>query len=138
MKGLHSPWVLVGVGGGIGAVLRYGVSLWLPGSPIPINFFVINVVGCFMIGIVMALSVEFSLVSNDVRMFGAVGILGGFTTFSTFIYGVFGLLKHHQLIDAYTYAVGSVVLGLVGVWAGIVLVRLWVKRRRDRAEKYSE
>lgn len=115
--------LIVGLGGGLGATLRYLVTLWIPGGAIPDAILLINALGSFLIGLLMALSDEFGVVSPTGRLFVGVGMLGGFTTFSTYIEGVYQLLRGQRIIGAYGYAIGSLLLGLVGAWLGLVAVR---------------
>ena len=79
-------WILVAMGGGIGACLRYGAGLWLfkPSMSFPWPTWWINIVGCFAAGIFFAFSQKFPVLQQEARLFLMVGILGGFTTFSSF------------------------------------------------------
>ena len=72
----------------MGAVCRYGLSLMIPSHEFPWSFFVINLSGSFVIGIIMALVIDYAILSQDTRLFIAVGILGGYTTCSRVCYGV--------------------------------------------------
>jgi CrcB protein len=120
--------VLVALGGGIGAVLRYLVTLAVVSKPLPWDILVINVSGSVLIGAVMALTVEFEWLSADARLFWGVGVLGGYTTFSTFVLGVYQLAVEGQFVGAYAYLVGSFVFGLAGAWMGLVATRGVVSR----------
>ncbi len=119
--------VLVFVGGGIGSICRYllatGLQRSLPG-PFPVGTFVVNLVGSFTIGLVGALGLERAAISPEARVFLMVGILGGFTTFSSFAWETLGLLSVRDLLRATLYVAGSVVLGLIGVWLGRLLGRI--------------
>ena len=123
---------LVALGGGIGASVRYLLSLAMASwsSVVPVDYLVINVVGSFLIGIVLALTVDLGRMSGDGRLFWAVGVLGGFTTFSTFEAGVADLVGRGHAAAAFAYGAGSLVLGLTAAYAGMVTARA-VWRTRD-------
>lgn len=115
--------LVVGAGGFIGAVLRYVIGL-LPyesGSGFPVKTFCINVFGAFAIGIVAALAQKHSLDPRFV-LFLKVGICGGFTTFSSFALETDALISRGAFVTAVLYAVFSVVLGVLAVFAA---QRLW-------------
>lgn len=115
------------VGGGIGSVCRYAMTLALqqrlPG-PFPIGTFSVNLAGCFAIGLVGALGLERAALSPEARTFLMVGILGGFTTFSSFAWETLELLTARDVLRATLYVGGSVFLGLAGVFLGRALGRL--------------
>ncbi|HQR45737.1 MAG TPA: fluoride efflux transporter CrcB [Thermoanaerobaculia bacterium] len=122
---------LVFVGGGIGSVLRYGlataVQRGLPG-PFPAGTFAVNLLGSFAIGLVGALGLERAAISPEARVFLMVGILGGFTTFSSLAWETLGLLSVRDVLRAALYAGGSVLLGLAGAWLGRRLGRMGTGR----------
>ncbi|MBF6595016.1 MAG: fluoride efflux transporter CrcB [Thermaceae bacterium] len=110
-------YVLVMLGGAIGAGLRYGLGAWIQsvsGPGFPWSTFLINVTGSFFIGLVIRLNLEGSL-SPEARLLLAVGILGGYTTFSTFSYETLTLVQQGEWLKAFSYAVGSVILGFAAV-----------------------
>ncbi len=120
-------WLAVGAGGFIGSVLRFAVGQWLARShaepPLPWGTVLVNVSGCFAIGILAALVETRGLWSGTTRAFVFVGILGGFTTFSTFGYETVQLVREgHPVASAASVAV-QVVGGIAAVWAGQLLVR---------------
>ena len=118
---------LVFVGGGIGSVCRYTMSSALqrafPG-PFPTGTFWVNLGGCFAIGLVGALGLERAALSPEARTFLMVGILGGFTTFSSFTWETLGLLSVRDVLRAALYVGGSVFLGLLGTLLGRSIGRL--------------
>jgi CrcB protein len=118
---------LVFVGGGIGSVFRYllatGLQKNLPG-PFPSGTFAVNLAGCFAMGLVGALGLERAAISPEARVFLMVGILGGFTTFSSFAWETLGLLTVRDVLRATLYVAGSVFLGLLGAWLGRLLGRM--------------
>jgi len=116
----------VAIGGAVGAVLRHLVNV----SPLssvfekfPLPTFVINVVGSFAIGFLLIALTDKLTVSHQLRMMLVVGLLGAFTTFSTFELEIFGLLRERMFLLAGLYLVSSVVVGFVGLVAGVALAR---------------
>jgi CrcB protein len=117
---------LVGIGGFVGSVLRYLVSLTFAAwstSPFPYATFTVNVVGCFLIGVIFALSERGNVLSPEGRIFLTAGFCGGFTTFSTFSYETLRLLQDGELLYLFANVGLSVVLGLAATYGGILLVR---------------
>ena len=117
---------IVGIGGFIGSICRYKLGgILLHHSTawrFPLSTFAVNIVGCFIIGVLAALAEHRDLFSADTRLFLFTGLLGGFTTFSAFGYeGVF-LLRRGDFAVAATYAVLSVLGGFAAVWLGFKLL----------------
>jgi len=121
------PTVLwVAIGGAIGSAARYGVNVWsgrVLGSEFPWHTFLVNVVGCFAMGILVELMALRLNVGNDMRAFLTTGILGGFTTFSAFSLDFAVLVERKSYAAAAAYGAGSVALSLIAVFAGLSLVR---------------
>lgn len=118
---------LVFVGGGIGSVCRYAMATVLQRSvpgPFPIGTFSVNLAGCFAIGLVGALGLERAALSPEARTFLMVGILGGFTTFSSFAWETLGLLSVKDVLRASLYVGASVFLGLLGAALGRAIGRI--------------
>ena len=117
---------LATVGGGIGAGARYlvqaGMVRWL-GAGFPWWTFAINVVGSFLMGIVVTLVAQRFDDSAGVRTFLATGILGGFTTFSAFSLDVANLVDNKQQAAAAFYVAGSVGLSILALYAGLALAK---------------
>ena len=115
------------VGGGAGSVARFLLATTIqrisPGG-FPFGTFVVNLVGCFAIGVVGALGLERAALSPEARTFLMVGILGGFTTFSSFTWETLGLLSVRDLFRASLYVGGSVFLGLLGTLLGRAIGRI--------------
>lgn len=121
--------VLVGAGGFIGAVLRYLIGL-IPikeNDAFPFKTLFINVAGAFMIGIITALAERKNINPNLVLML-QVGVCGGFTTFSTFAYETSGLMKNGNTAQAVIYAVLSVVLCVLAVFAAQAAIKAVISR----------
>jgi CrcB protein len=118
--------LVVGAGGFLGSAARYLVQglvyRYLP-ADFPYATFFINVTGCYAIGVLGVLAQETSLVGPTARLFLMVGILGGYTTFSTFGYETMELLREGSTLRAAANAAGQVVLGLAAVWAGAATAR---------------
>ena len=117
--------IIIGIGGFIGAALRYMLGVFLHSkisSTFPAGTFSVNIIGCFFIGVIYALS-EKGNISNDLRLFLATGILGGFTTFSSFSNEAAGMLRDAQYGPAFLYISSSVILGLAATFCGIFLMK---------------
>jgi len=118
--------LLVGTGGFIGSVMRFLVQYFVEkgmSSTFPLGTLVANITGSFIIGIVFALAEKGNLLSAEWRIFLAVGICGGFTTFSSFAYNNFTMIKEHSLMQLLINVGGSLVLGILAVYLGIILVK---------------
>ena len=95
----------------------------LPGS-FPVGTFTVNLLGCFVIGVVGALGLERAAIPPEARIFIMVGVLGGFTTFSSFAWESLGLLTVKDLLRASLYVGGSVFCGLLGAFLGRAIGRI--------------
>lgn len=115
--------LLVGLGGGIGSILRYVASLVIGTKYFPFATLAVNIIGCFVIGIVFALSIRDEAFLNNWKLFLASGICGGFTTFSAFSLETLGLLQAGKTGIAITYIGLSIVLGIVATFGGYQLVK---------------
>ncbi len=119
--------LIVGTGGFIGSVARYltqvVVERWLQSS-FPWGTFVANMAGCFIFGLVFALSERGNLLTPEWRIFLTVGFCGGFTTFSSFAYNNLTMLSVNNLLQLLANVGMSVFLGVFAVYLGIVTVRL--------------
>lgn len=119
--------LLVALGGACGAVSRYLVGNVVGkalGSSLPYGTFIINIVGCFCMGLMMTVIVERQLLAPMWRLLLCVGFLGGFTTFSSFGYEAFSLIHGGRMLEALAYAGGSVVVGLIAATLGVSCGRL--------------
>ncbi|MFV0594027.1 MAG: fluoride efflux transporter CrcB [Draconibacterium sp.] len=118
--------LIVGSGGFIGSVMRYLVQVFVEkglSSTFPWGTFVANVAGSFIIGIVFALTQKGNLLSAEWRLFLAVGICGGFTTFSSFAYNNLTMLKEGIYGQFIWNVAGSLFFGLLAVYLGMILVK---------------
>jgi fluoride exporter len=119
--------VAVVAGAGIGGGLRYAVGLWLAqrwGASFPWHTFFINISGAFLLGIVMALSTQRGLIAPEWRLFLGVGVLGGYTTFSTLSYESVALLERGLVFGGVINMFGSAIVGLIAVAAGLYVGRI--------------
>lgn len=119
-----SNYVIVILGGGLGAAARYWLSGLVhtkAGSSFPFGTLVVNGLGCFLIGLLMSSFEERFLVQPSIRVFLTIGILGGFTTFSSFSFETISLLRDGEFLYASANVFGSLLICLVGTWLGIQL-----------------
>ena len=117
---------IIALGGGIGSVSRYLVTIWAAerfGSAFPYGTLLVNVAGSFIIGLFMTLFLERIELDPQWRLFIAVGFLGGLTTFSSFSYESLTLLSEGNLAGAGLNIMGSVVVGVVCAWFGAMAAR---------------
>lgn len=120
--------LIIGTGGFIGAVLRYfailSMQLFKSKTHIPLGTLLVNVIGCLLIGFLAVTAENSKLISADTRNFLTVGILGAFTTFSTFGYESVSLLKNGLNFHFALNIILQLVLGFAAVWGGMYLARL--------------
>ncbi|MDW8352735.1 MAG: fluoride efflux transporter CrcB [Anaerolineae bacterium] len=120
--------LLVGLGGGIGAVLRYLFSGYIQGAmqdaQFPFGTMIVNLSGCFVIGALSQLADARGVFTGEARLFVFTGMLGGYTTFSTFANESMNLLRDGQALSTFANVSVQVVCGLLAVWAGRVAAGL--------------
>ena len=120
--------IYAGIGGFIGSIGRYlaqgMIHRWM-GSSFPYGTVAVNIIGCFLIGLIMTFAEERFIMNQNLRIFLTVGILGGFTTFSSFSFESFSLLQQREYLFFTFNAGGSVVLGLAATWLGVATARLF-------------
>jgi CrcB protein len=116
---------VISLGGGLGALARYGLAQLLPTRPghFPWATFFTNVLGCFLIGVLMVLITEVWSAHRLVRPFLGVGVLGGFTTFSTYAVEVRGLLQPGTVGLAFGYLAGTLLGAMLAVLGGVWFAR---------------
>lgn len=118
---------LVFLGGGLGAACRYGLSglvYRIAGENFPHGTLVVNLLGCLLIGLLMAVFEDRFLVAPALRIFLTIGVLGGFTTFSTFSYETVQLLSAGRLLAGGLNVVLSAAGCVVAAWCGMLLGKL--------------
>ncbi|KAB7531368.1 fluoride efflux transporter CrcB [Flagellimonas olearia] len=118
--------ILVFLGGGFGSVLRYAISK--PLNPLSPNFFLgtflVNIMGCLLIGFILGLSARGNILSQNSTLFLATGFCGGFTTFSAFAFEKHFLLRNSELLHFSIYLISSITVGVLAVMLGLWLSKL--------------
>ena len=122
--------VSVGIGGALGSMLRFVVTVlaarWF-GAGFPWGTLAVNLIGSFILGVIAEFAITGALgISPQVRIFIGVGILGGFTTFSSFTYDTLTLVRDGSTPLALGYVLASIALGLIAVYLGTITARLLV------------
>ncbi len=121
------PVMCVATGGAIGSLLRYFISLWigkLNTSEFPLPIFLVNISGSFLMGLwIGTMAVLLPEKTKELHLLIAVGILGGYTTFSTFSLESYMLIEKGSYALAAAYIGGSVVLSVAALFLGLMLVR---------------
>lgn len=114
--------LLVGCGGFLGATSRYLIGGWAQRAAahpwLPIGTLTVNVLGSFIIGALGSFLISKNLMKEEIQLICFVGFLGGFTTFSSFSYETFNLIKDNNMIDGMINIVLQVVLCLIATWLG--------------------
>jgi fluoride exporter len=119
--------MIVGLGGFIGTVARFLISRYFQvnvTSVFPWSTFVVNIVGCLLIGIIYGISEKSEVLSPEIRLFLTVGICGGFTTFSTFSNDSFMLIREQEWLRFAIYTSLSIFIGLMAVYVGRFIIKL--------------
>ncbi|MFJ9243560.1 fluoride efflux transporter CrcB [Streptomyces sp. NPDC101776] len=131
-RGQGTVVAVVALGGAIGAVARYAASLWWPARSggFPWATFGINVVGCAVIGVFMVVVTEVWAAHRLVRPFFGTGVLGGFTTFSTYAVDIQKLVDAGHPRTALAYLAATLLAALAAVWLGVTAARRVLKRRQ--------
>lgn len=119
------PFALVGIGGFLGAIARYGVAIFFSRNTslyFPFATFVVNILGCFLIGFLSYIAVYVKIFEPDyIRYFFSIGFVGAFTTFSTFEMEISNLINDKAFILAIIYILSSLFIGFLAVKLGIFL-----------------
>lgn len=129
---MTNPWlisIMVGLGGFLGTLARYGLSVisqrlafgW------PFGTLAANVLGCFAIGLLTALFTREATVSPIIRLALVTGFCGGFTTMSSMIYETVEMIRASEYLQATLYAAGSFLLSMLGFFAGVMVLRILIK-----------
>lgn len=122
-----NAYLLVGLGGAIGSIARYGSGalvgrVWP--SPFPLGTMLINVAGSLAMGLLIGwLARTTPAWQADARLFVAVGVLGGFTTFSAFSLDAIALIERGEVVQAALYVLGSVLVSVAALYFGLILTR---------------
>lgn len=118
--------LLIFIGGGLGSVCRYLLNKWVVSLAVtvfPYGTFIVNLLGCFLIGFLVFVTEKPTASSVEWRLFLVTGFCGGFTTFSSFSFESVQLLINHQIFNTLLYTLGSLVIGLLATYLGILLAR---------------
>ena len=122
-----NPYLLVGIGGALGAMARFAAGGAIGSLPngFPLSTALINVTGSLAMGLLIGVLAKTTpQYQNEIRLFVAVGIFGGFTTFSSFSLDAIALIERGDFLLAAIYIVGSVLLSLSGLWLGLAATRV--------------
>ena len=123
-----NPYLLVAIGGALGSVARYGTGVLVGkawNSTFPLGTMLINIAGSLAMGLFIGYITRTTPAwQADARLFVAVGIFGGFTTFSSFSLDAIAMLERGEIAPALFYVVGSVVVGIVSLYVGLVVMRV--------------
>ena len=121
--------IAVFIGGGIGAVLRYLTGIftlkYLAGLNFPVSTFIVNIAGCFVLGILFALFIDKPDINVSLKLALSAGFCGGLTTFSTFSLEIFQMLSGEHFLQGFIYIVISLILGLTAVWLGVNCAKIF-------------
>lgn len=121
------PILLSGLGGFIGSAGRYLIGGWVHGlmplTTFPVGTLVVNVSGCFLIGLLGGLVESRQMFGPDLRVFLLIGVLGGFTTFSSFAYETLALARDAEFARALLNIAAQLLLGLGAAWFGFAWMR---------------
>ncbi|CAL9659865.1 Putative fluoride ion transporter CrcB [Streptomyces sp. enrichment culture] len=123
---------VVALGGGLGATARYAAALWWPAAPagFPWTTFWVNVAGCAVIGVFLVAVTEVRPAHPLVRPFFGTGVLGGFTTFSTYAVEAQRLIEAGRLTTAFAYLAATLLAALTAVWLAAGAARRLLKARQ--------
>ncbi len=116
----------IGLGGALGSVLRYGLSLWvhsIAGRGFPWGTLAVNVLGCLLMGVLFVIFTERLSDNTALRAGILIGVLGGFTTFSSFSIETFNLVDQGEHLKASANAAASLLLCIGATWIGVILGR---------------
>jgi CrcB protein len=116
--------ILVGIGGFIGAILRYALSsiIQSDGSAIPVGTLLVNFLGTFLLGMVVYSAELVSFITPDIRIFLTIGVLGAFTTMSTFGHEAFTMFEEGKTLLLVVYVVATVLLVFLGIFVARISV----------------
>lgn len=131
MKITLTQLLLAGCGGFLGSTTRYALGAWwlaqAPPPRFPWSTFTVNVTGCLLVGVLAAVAERHAAVGSHAWIFLVVGVLGGYTTFSAFGLETLLMLRRGDVALASGYVAGSVLLGMLAVWAGWRIVGVFAR-----------
>ncbi len=118
--------LIVGFGGGIGSILRFLTSFYMSKyfpSKFPLGTFTVNLLGCFLVGLLLGYFEKNNLMNSDMKLLFVTGFCGGYTTFSAFGYENMNLIQNNNSLFALGYIGASLFFGLLAVWFGLFLAK---------------
>jgi CrcB protein len=118
--------LMVGIGGAIGSICRYLAQVYIgkyTTLTFPVGTLIVNLTGCFLIGILFGLGSKYAWMTMEWRLFLITGICGGYTTFSSYSLDSLNLLRLGNYTYFFVYVLGSVIVGILATVAGAALVR---------------
>ena len=119
--------IWVGIGGGIGSILRYLTIVFVNKyfqTSFPWGTFAVNILGCLVVGLLLGCFERYQLTNPDLKYLFVTGFCGGYTTFSAFAAENVNLFQSDNSLTAFAYIAASVLLGLFAVWIGLMLTKL--------------
>ncbi len=119
--------LFIGLGSFAGGILRYLSQQFIQKhfpSSFPLGTLTVNIIGCFVIGVVYGLSAKGNIMPPEVRIFLVTGLCGGYTTFSSFAYENISLLQDGEFFYVSLYILLSVFLGFAATWVGILIIKI--------------
>lgn len=122
-----NPYLLVGIGGALGAMARLAIGGLVGALPngFPLSTFLINIAGSLAMGLLVGVLAKTTpQFQNEIRLFVAVGVFGGFTTFSSFSLDAITMIERGDVLLAAAYVFGSVLFGIAGLWIGMQAMRV--------------
>lgn len=118
--------LLVFIGGGLGSSLRYIIGKYLnTGSLVPYGTFLVNILGSLILGMVLGWALKNNTLNNPANLILGVGFCGGFTTFSTFSFENYSLIRSGDYLSFSVYFFGSLILGILAILIGILISKLF-------------
>ena len=118
--------LFIGLGGGLGSIFRFlvsKVSMKFICCNFPIGTFIVNISGCFLIGILFGLSIKNSWLNESLKPFLIIGFCGGYTTFSAFSLENYHLFQEGNYSTLIVYVLASLLFGVLATWGGIFLIK---------------
>ncbi len=128
-------YIYIGIGGFIGAILRFIIKDFFSGQyqgSFPFDTLLINTLGCFLLALIMSVALEVLELSSNLRLGIATGLLGAFTTFSTICKEASSLIFQGLFFQAILYAASTLLLGFIAIYLGIAVSREIMRARVER------